>query len=392
MNLDFNTRDVEFYLDNAATTIMAEEVAEAMQPFLEERYGNSETPYHLGQEAQSAVEGSRESVARQIGCEPEEIFFTSGGTESNNWAIKGVRLDPIRRNKGCIVTSQIEHASVLESVKNVTRRFPDAYTSSFLNVDGDGLVDMTELSQEMANGDVGLVSIQFGNNEVGTIQPVKEIASICKENGALFHCDACQAFGKVPIDVNELDIDMMSISAHKIHGPMGVGALYVRSGTHLEPFLHGGGHERGMRSGTLNVPAIVGFGVAAELAWSSLKSEMPRIASLAVETGKMLELTVGATVNGSKNRLPHILSLTIPNVDASVVTGVLSGSGICVSTGSACSPKSRSHVLLAMGRSLEQNDGTIRVSLSRYSKRNDVLAFSSSLSAAIRSAQGLEML
>jgi cysteine desulfurase len=386
MNLDFEVRDTEYYLDNAATTAMDDEVVEAMQPFLEERYGNSMMPYHLGQESLEAVENAREIIARQLGCKPEEVFFTSGGTESNNWAVKCLSLPDDRTH---IVTSAVEHASVLASAEyaEVGGRL------AIIPVDDEGSVRMSILAEELVNDDVGLVSIQYGNNEVGTLQPVREIGGMCKTHGAVFHCDACQALGKVPINVEELGIDMLSMSAHKIHGPMGIGALYVRSGIPLKPLLHGGGHEGGMRSGTLNVPAIVGFGKAVELAWSCMSREMPRVSGLVDEVAKMAVLSCGAVRNGAVNRrLPHILSFSIPDVDASVVAGLLGEEGICVSTGSACQSKGRSHVLRAMGRDIAQSDGAIRVSFSRRSKRIDGLALTGTLSRVIEQAKGLEML
>lgn len=387
MKPDMSIRGAEYYLDNAATTIMDDEVVEAMQPFLEEQYGNPEMPYHLGSEAKVAVEKARESIAEIIGASPEEIYFTSGGTESNNWAIKGILPEGKRNYQLC---SSVEHSSVLNSCtgRNGCLKMDD------IPVDGEGRIILDDLKYVFAeHGDIRLVSVQVGNNEVGTLQPVAEVAKLCKEHGTLFHTDACQAFGRIATDVNVLGVDMMTISAHKIHGPMGVGALYIRNGTKIEPLLHGGGQERGLRSGTLAVPNIVGFGKAAELAWSAMRSEMPRISRIIDDIASNLEVMIGAKRNGSKtNRLPHILSLTIPGVEAAAVLGVLAADGICVSAGSACNNGRPSHVLKAMGVGRSDNVGTIRISLSRFTKDVDGLVIIGRIEHAISRHKELEML
>lgn len=381
MEPDFSIRDEEIYLDNAATTIIDEEVVASMIPYLEERYGNPETPYHLGREAQDAVDVARGQVSGLLGCAPDEIYFTSGGTESNNWAIKGFNMV----GKSCIVTSQVEHLSVLNTIKWLTKCFPEAYTSCFLDVDKNGVVDLAELENEVSNSDVGLVSIQHSNNETGTIQPIREIAALCAKHGAVFHCDACQSYGKMELDVDD-GYDLLSMSAHKIHGPMGIGALYVKSNTPIEPLIHGGGHEGGMRSGTLPVSQIVGFGKAAQLAYESMKKHMPRLSKLVDRLAHDLEVTCGAVRNGSESkRLPNILNVSIPNVDAPLLVGVLNKDGICISTGSACQSKHvTSSVLEAMGKNREARESAVRISLSRYTTEKDIIHFVAYLQRALK--------
>jgi len=382
MKPDFEWKGEEIYLDNAATTVMDDEVVRAMQPYLEERFGNPETVYRLGREARDAVETARKQVARVLRCKPEEIYFTSGGTESNNWAIKGIRFQSPGKN--IIVVGSVEHASVVESANWMMRM---GLASEYMApVDEFGMVKLDALELYLKDGKVGLVSVQFANNEVGTIQPVAAIADLCKKYGALFHCDAVQAYGKVEMDIDDIRADMISISAHKIHGPMGVGALYVKAGTPLEPLLHGGGHESGMRSGTLAVQQIVGFGKAAEMADDVRGVEMSRLSSVVDSLAKDMALVFGAVRNGHPtNRLPNILSVTVPKMDASVICGIMcSHYGICLSTGAACSTaKGDSHVLRAMGKSAFAATSTLRISLSRYNTESQVRLFVSRLQAGV---------
>jgi cysteine desulfurase len=250
------------------------------------------------------------------------------------------------------------------------------------------------LESYLKAGLVGLVSIQYANNEVGTIQPVEEIGKLCETHGAVFHCDAVQAFGKLEIGIENTHIDMASLSAHKIHGPMGVGALYVRSGTHLEPLLHGGGHESGMRSGTHAVPQIVGFGKAAEVAWGKMRTEVARQSRMVDFLAGELSLKVGAIRNGdAKNRLPNILNITIPGTDASLLGGILNKKGICVSMGSACRTRERkSHVLMAMGKSEMDCSSTLRISLSRYTTDKDLSLLIAYVQSALVEAKNKTLL
>ena len=383
MKPDFQLKDVEVYLDNAATTAMDEGVVDAMRPYFEERYGNPETVYRLGREAKDAVEKSRATIADVLKCKPGEICFTSGGTEANNWAIKGT-ADAYGADNGVIV-SAIEHASVLETARWVSRNAP--YYE--VPVDELGLVDLTMLELELASKKYGLVSIQYANNEIGTVQPVAKISELCKKYDAVFHCDAVQAFGKIAFDVDDVGADLISLSAHKIHGPMGVGALYVKSGANIEPLLHGGGQERGMRSGTLAVPEIVGFGKAVELAIDALPSHMPRLSATIDTLAAMMCQTFKAKRNGHPTlRLPNILNVTMPGVETEVLCGVMcSKYSTCMSAGAACSTSKReSHVLKAIGRDPKDVLSTLRISLSKFNTDKQVQAAFYQLQAANREA------
>ena len=379
MKPDFQMRDIEIYLDNAATTALDDEVVAAMRPYFEERYGNPETVYRLGREAKKAVDDSRASIADILKCKPEEIFFTSGGTEANNWAIKGV-------NCGGVMVSTIEHASVLESARWVTEVGGKKHYSE-IAVDQFGVVSLEAL-EELLQKPLGwrwLVSIQYANNEIGTVQPVAKIAELCKKYGAVFHCDAVQAFGKIAFDVDDVGADMISLSAHKIHAPMGMGALYVKQGTILEPLLHGGGQERGMRSGTLAVPEIVGFGKAAELAQDALPREMPRLMAITEWLVGQLVLDFKAKRNGHPTlRLPNIVSVTIPGMETEIICGIMcSKYGTCMSAGAACSTTKRvSHVLEAIGMNPSDVLSTLRISLSRFNTDSDLKVAFGRLQAA----------
>ena len=371
------------YLDNAATTMVDPEVLDAMRPYLEERYGNPETAYRLGRESKDAVEKARAQVSELLGCLADEVYFTSGGTEANNWAVKG--HGPGNPSKG-ILTSAVEHSSVLEPARRACKDSPYCEVP----VDEFGRVDLAEMEGELVSRQYHLVSVQYANNEVGTLQPVREISGLCRKYGAAFHCDAVQAYGKVPVDVDEDGFDMASMSAHKIHGPMGVGALYARKGTDLEPFLHGGGQESGMRSGTLAVHDIVGFGKAAEMALVSLKKDMPRVSECVEALAADMAYRLKARRNGHPtDRLPNVLSVTLPGFDASLSCGILcTRYGICVSSGSACGTRGRrSHVLEAMGRQAHEVASTLRVSLSRFSRKEDMGMLVSRLQAVAAEAK-----
>lgn len=381
--LEFDLRKPEMYMDNAATTVIDPRVVAAMQPYLEERYGNPETAYHLGREAKDAIEIARAQIADMLKVKPEEIFFTSGGTESNNWAIKG--LPWTKDGCGGVIVGSVEHKSVLAPAQWKCQDCP--YFE--VPVDQFGMILLDELEKELKTGKYYLVSIQFANNEVGTLQPLKEISKLCKQYGAILHCDAVQGLGKVDFTAAGIGADMISLSAHKIHGPMGIGALYVKTGTPLEPLLHGGGHEGGMRSGTHGVPQIVGFGKAVELAWTHLGLDMPRLSTMIDTMAAKLVLSVGAKRNGHPTmRLPNILNMTIPNTNASLVCGVLGKHGICVSTGAACGTKSGpSHVLMAMGKDYKSCVSTFRISLSRYNTDKEAGMLVARFHGALREAK-----
>lgn len=376
----FDVLDKEVYFDNAATTMIAPEVVHAMQPYLEERFGNPETVYRLGREAKAGVETARQQVASAIGCSTEEIVFTSGGTESNNWALKGCETD------NGVVISKVEHPSVTNAARWACKDKP--YYE--VPVDEFGSVDLGLLEEALGNNGFRFVSIQFANNEIGTIQPVKAIAELCKKYNVPFHCDAVQALGKVPIDVDECGFDMASFSAHKIHGPMGIGAMYIRKGTVIEPLLHGGGHEQGLRSGTLAVHQIVGFGKAADMAVETMGKEMPRLMAITDLLARDLVLKFKAKRNGHPTkRLPNIVNVTIPGMETSLICGLLCTKyGVCTSAGSACSTHKRaSNTLEAIGCSLTDILSTLRVSLSRYSTTKDAQMFVNYLQAASRQAE-----
>lgn len=380
MKPEFVINDSEIYMDNAATTQLDSEVVDAMRPYFEERYGNPETVYRLGRDASKAVEDSRAMIADIIKCSPEEVYFTSGGTEANNWAIKGMRMG----NYGGVIVSAVEHASVIEPAKYVCRN--GAYKEMEelsrpyyeVPVDEFGVVKLDLLEQELKknpNGGYGLISIQYANNEIGTVQPVAQIAEMCKKYGVYFHCDAVQAFGKLSFDVDDVGADMISLSSHKIHGPMGMGALYVRRGTRLDHLMHGGGQERGMRSGTLAVPEIVGFAKASEVAERVLAKEMPRLSRMTEWLASQLCLYFKAKRNGHPTqRLPNIVSVTIPGMETEVVCGIMcSQFGTCISAGAACSTSKRvSHVLGATGMNPSDVLSTLRISLSKYNKDTDI--------------------
>jgi cysteine desulfurase len=380
MKPDFEFREVEIYLDNAATTLIDPEVVEVMRPYLEERFGNPETVYRLGREANTAVKDSRAVISDIIKCKPEELFFTSGGTESNNWAIKGV-LEP----RGVIVSS-VEHASVLEPANWVSRDLP----LFKVPVDEYGIVDLEALKSALKNGNYGLVSIQYANNEIGTLQPVREIADLCQDYGVLFHCDAVQAFGKIDFDVEDIGADMISFSAHKLHGPMGIGALYVKGGTEVGPLLHGGGQEYGMRSGTLAVPEIVGFAKAAEVAIAAIPEQMPRLMRITEWlAGQICCSFRGAKRNGHPTqRLPNIVSVTLPGMETEVICGIMCTKfHMCLSAGAACSTEKRaSHVLEALGRNPNEALSTLRFSLSKFNTDREMKVVFGRLQAAHKEA------
>jgi len=356
-------------LDNATSTALDPEVLEAMKPYFFEWYDSPTHEYGhtFGLKAREALEESREAVARSINAEPGEIIFTSGGAESNNLAIKGLAL--AKGDRRHLITSKIEHASVLNVIKSLERT---GFRASYLNVDGEGFVDLEELKEELST-DTLLVSIQHANQEIGTIQELKEIGEICKDKGALFHVDAAQSFTKVKIDVKELDVDLLSISAHKIHGPKGVGALYVREGVKLKPLIEGGYHEFGLRAGTENVPGAVGFANAIENVKDSQLEHMRKLRDYLIEG--LLEID-NSRLNGPRGekRLCNNVNITFRFVEGESVLLHLDMRGIIVTTGSACFSKTLepSHVILALGLKHEDAHGSVRFSLSKYNTREEM--------------------
>jgi cysteine desulfurase len=359
------------YLDHAATTPIRHEVAKAMMPFLTDAFGNPSSIYSYGQEAKGAIEEARTKVAELVGARGEEIVFTSGGTEADNFAIKGVAY--ANEHKGNhIITTSIEHHAVLETCKFLER---SGLKITCLPVDKYGLVDPHDVKKAITNKTI-LVSVMHGNNEVGTIEPVEEIGKITREAGVCFHSDAVQTVGHVPVNVDELRVDLLTISGHKLYGPKGVGALYVRKGTKLVPLMHGGEHEKRRRAGTENVPGIVGLGKAAELAGQEMGKEAEWLACLRDKLIKGLEKKVDHIgLNGHPmKRLPNNINVSVDFVEGESMILNLDLEGICASTGSACSSASLepSHVLLALGLSPEQAHGSLRFTLGRENTEADI--------------------
>ncbi len=361
----------QVYLDYAATTPTHPKVIEAMLPFFSEVWGNPSSIHACGQEARSAVEEARGKVAGLIGAHNDEIFFTSGGTEADNWALKGIAS--ANRSRGNhIITSPIEHHAILEPCKILKEQ---GFSITFLPVDRYGMVDPDDVNKAITPKTI-LISIMHANNEVGSIQPVAEIGKIAKAAGVYFHTDAVQTVGHIPVDVNRLGVDMLSISAHKLYGPKGIGALYIRAGTRIESLLQGGAQEKKSRAGTENVPGIVGFARAVELAQEEMDDEARRISRLRDTLIKsILEKIDHTRLNGHPvKRLPNNVNISFEFVEGEAVCLNLDLAGICVATGSACTSESMeaSHVLLAMGLSPELARSSLRFSFGKWSTEEDV--------------------
>jgi len=359
------------YLDHAATTPTRPEVVKSMLPFFTDAFGNPSSIHSLGQEAKGAVEEARTKVAELIGARSEEIIFTSGGTEADNFALKGIAY--ANEDKGNhIITTSIEHHAVLEVCKFLGRR---GLRISYLPVDKYGLVDPQDVRKAITDKTI-LISVMHANNEVGAIEPVEEIGTIAREAGVYFHSDAVQTAGHIPVNVDELKVDLLSISAHKLYGPKGAGVLYVRKGTKLVSLMHGGAHEKRRRAGTENVPAIVGLGKAVELAGQEVGKEAERLAYLRDKLIKGLgEKIDHIRLNGHPTRrLPNNVNVSIDFVEGESMLLNLDLAGICASTGSACSSASLepSHVLLALGLPPEQAHGSLRLTLGRENTEADV--------------------
>ena len=355
------------YLDNAASTQIHEDVLESMLPYLKEQYGNASSIHRYGRLAKKAIEKARKQIALLINADPSEILITSGGTESNNTVLMG-----ISSNDSSIVTSSIEHDAILEPCKKLTQ---NGFHVDYLPVDKFGTVDPLELKNHLSDNTC-LVSIMFGNNEVGTVQKISEIAKICNERKIPFHTDAVQAVGKIPINVKELGIDLLSISSHKLHGPKGIGALYIKNGIKIDPVILGGGQEHGLRSGTENVANIVGFGKACEIAKNNLNDNMKYVIALRdMLIEKVLNEIPEVTLNGDpKSRLPNNAHFTFLGVNGEDLIIKLDEYGIAASTGSACSVNTQraSHVLQAMGFSHEQITGSLRLTMGVFNNEKDI--------------------
>jgi cysteine desulfurase len=379
------------YMDHSATTPMAPEVLQAMQPYFSHKFGNASSLHSFGQEAKEALEDSREKVAKLLGANPEEIVFTSGGTESDNLALKGIA----RRNKDKgkhIITTSVEHPAILETCKKLGK---EGFVVTYLPVTGEGLVDLAVL-QAAIRPDTILISVMHANNEIGTIQPLEEIGRLAAERDIYLHTDAVQSVGKIPTDVNALGVDSLSLSAHKLYGPKGVGALYIRRGTKLESIVEGGGHERGLRSGTENVAGIVGLARAAEISGESMAAEGQRLTKLRDElAGLVLKKVKDAWINGTmKERLPGSLNFGFSYVEGESLLLFLDSKGIAVSTGSACSSHKLqpSHVLLSLGLQPEQCHGSLRITMGRSNTKEEVDYVAQCIAEAVARLRGISAL
>ncbi len=359
------------YLDYAATTPTHPEVVKAMLPYFTDAFGNPSSICSYGQEAKGAIEEARVKVADLIGARSEELVFTSGGTEADNFAIKGVAY--ANEHKGNhIITTPIEHHAGIETCKSLERR---GFRATYLPVDEHGLVDPDDVRKAITDKTI-LISVMHANNEMGTIEPITEIGKIAKEARIYFHTDAVQTVGHIPVDVNELGVDLLSMSAHKLYGPKGVGALYIRKGTKLLPFMHGGEQERRRRASTENVPGIVGFGRAIELAQQEMGEEAERLTYLRDKLIKgLLERVDHIRLNGHPlRRLPNNVNVSVDFVEGEAILLNLDLEGICASTGSACSSSSleSSHVLLSLGLSPEQAHGSLRFTLGKWTNEEEI--------------------
>ena len=359
------------YMDHSATSPVDPEVFEAMKPYFVDNFGNASTLYSLGRDARKAMEAAREQVASLIGAKPEEVIFTSGGTESDNIAIKGTayRL----KNKGNhIITSAIEHPAVRETCKYLEK---NGFEVTYLPVYEDGIVRVSDLEDAITDKTI-LITIMHANNEIGTIQPIAEIGKIARENKIYFHTDAVQTVGKIPVNVEEMNVDMLSLSAHKVYGPKGIGALYIKKGVRLEALIHGGGHEKGLRPGTENVSGIVGLGKACELAEKNLLDDAKYITNLRDKLiDGILDSVEQSYLDGHRTkRLPNNVNVRFTGIEGESLVLHLDSKGVAASTGSACSSKSLepSHVLIALGLEHVEAHGSLRLTLGKENTEEEV--------------------
>ncbi len=359
------------YLDNAATTQVYPEVFEEMKPYFTEYYGNPSSVYQFAQESKNKVERAREEIAEMLNAKPEEIYFTGGGSESDNWALVATAETYAKKGKH-IITSKIEHHAILHTCEYLESR---GYEVTYLDVDENGLIDLEQLKKSIRE-DTILISIMSANNEIGTIQPIAEIGKIAKEHEIFFHTDAVQAFGHIPIDVEEMQIDMLSASGHKIHGPKGIGFLYIRKNVRIGAFIHGGSQERGKRAGTHNVPGIVGLAVAAKIAKENLESNIEYETKLRDYAISRIENEIPfAVLSGHRTkRLPNNIHFCFRFIEGESMLILLDQAGICGSSGSACTSGSLdpSHVLLAIGRPHEIAHGSLRLTLSEKNTKEEI--------------------
>lgn len=379
------------YLDHAATCPTDPEVLEAMQPYFTEHFGNPSSIYSISRTTRNAIETARAILAKAIGAAPEEIVFTSGGSESDNFAVKGV-AHALREKGRHIITSQIEHHAVLYTCKYLEK---NGYTVTYLPVGHDGIIRIDELEKAI-RPDTILITIMHANNEIGSIQPIREIGEIAKKHKIVFHTDAVQTFGHIPVDVNELNADLLSISGHKFYGPKGVGALYIRKGTKITPLIHGGDQERRRRASTENVPGIVGLGKAVEIARDVMTGELQRQARLRDEfIQKILTTIPDSRLNGAPlQRLPNNINISFKGIEGESILLNLDMYGIAASTGSACSSSSLepSHVLLAIGLDHELAHGSVRFSLGKHTTAEDLNSVAEILPGIIRKLRAMSPL
>ena len=360
------------YADNAATTQMSENVLKAMMPLLTDIYGNPSSLHSIGQVAKEYLENARETVADCIGADPKEIYFTSGGSEADNQAIRSAAYIGARKGKKHIISSKFEHHAVLHTLDALKK---EGFTVTLLDVYSNGVVKPEDVENAITD-ETCLVTIMTANNEIGTIQPIAEIGKICKEKGVLFHTDAVQAFGQIPINVDECNIDMLSSSGHKLNGPKGIGFLYIRKGVKIKSFVHGGAQERKRRAGTENVPGIVGYGKAAEIAAKTMKERTAKEIELRDHLiDRVLAEVPYTRLNGHRtNRLPNNANFSFQFVEGESLLILLDNNGICASSGSACTSGSLdpSHVLLAIGLPHEIAHGSLRLTLSAETTMEDI--------------------
>ena len=360
------------YLDNAATTKTAPEVVEAMLPYFSEFYGNASSIYDIASKSKAAITKGRSQIAEVLNTDSANIYFTAGGSESDNWALKAT-FEAYKHKGNHIITSKIEHHAILHTCEYLEKERGAKIT--YLDVDENGFVDLEQLKNAITDETI-LISIMFANNEIGTIQPIAEIGKIAKEHGVLFHTDAVQAFGQVPIDVEALNIDMLSSSGHKINGPKGIGFLYIRKGVKIRSFVHGGAQERKRRAGTENVPGIVGYGVAAKRAAESMQERTAKEIELRdYMIDRLLKEVPYTKLNGDRvKRLPNNVNVSMQFIEGESILIMLDMEGICASSGSACTSGSLdpSHVLLAIGLPHEIAHGSLRLTLSEETTKEDI--------------------
>lgn len=361
----------QVYLDYSATTPVKKEVLDAMLPYFTEQFGNPSSIYGIGLESKEAITNARTQVAKLINADPAEIFFDAGGTESDNWAVFGI-ADALKDKGNHIITTKIEHHAMLHSCEFLEKH---GYEVTYLGIDAGGRVKLDELEAAITDKTI-LISVMMVNNEIGTVQPIKEIGEIAKKHGIVFHTDAVQALGNVPIDVKAMGIDLMSMSSHKIYGPKGVGALYIRRGVKISNYLHGGAQENKRRAGTENLPGIIGFGKAAELAGINFESHVKHCSELRnYLVDEVLKKIPNVKVNGTmEHRHPGNANLTFEYIEGESMLLMLDAKGISVSTGSACSSTSLvpSHVLSALGIPVEQIHGTLRFTVGDFTTKEDI--------------------